>query len=425
VGSGVEAGLKRLLAITWSAPPLLVPRAVQVQRTLHYLSRDHGWQVHLLTVTPASVATVCPLDYSLESLYPSPERTIQVASPESRMALRLLWRAFPALAQLPDRQRLWAERAARRVRSLAQTEFAAVLTFSHPLSSHLVGLAAKRALGLPWIAHFSDPWTGNPFAPAASAVVRGVNARLERQVLGAADHVIFVNERLRDLTFAEMPEAPQAKVTVIPQGFDPTLTPAGSSRARDGRLTLRYTGHLYGPRSPAGLVEALTRLSSDETASLRVSLVGRIEAEHMERLRDIVRLGLVDIEEPVPYTASLERLAEADCLLVLDAASKDPSPFLPSKLVDYLAFGKPIVGLTPLEGASADLLRRLGCTVTAPDDPASIAAALRELIAAWRSGALAPGAGFQEVAGSYDIRRTTAQLARVLESFLPLPGCSP
>ena len=45
-------------------------------------------------------------------------------------------------------------------------------------------------------------------------------------------------------------------------------------------------------------------------------------------------------------------------LLVIDAPA-DESLFLPSKLIDYLPARKPILGLTPARGASADLIRAL------------------------------------------------------------------
>jgi hypothetical protein len=82
--------------------------------------------------------------------------------------------------------------------------------------------------------------------------------------------------------------------------------------------------------------------------------------------------------------------------------------------VDYLPLRKPIVGVTPEPGATASLLRRLGCAVAPPDDVAAIASALRDLVRRWRAGTLAVPDSFDQVAAEFDIRRTTARLHDVL-----------
>jgi hypothetical protein len=78
------------------------------------------------------------------------------------------------------------------------------------------------------------------------------------------------------------------------------------------------------------------------------------------------KLGLgsmVDFYEQLPYINSLQDSAMCDVLLLIDAPSSKPSPFLPSKLVDYLMLRKPIFGLISSKGASADLLSRLGTSL--------------------------------------------------------------
>jgi hypothetical protein len=82
--------------------------------------------------------------------------------------------------------------------------------------------------------------------------------------------------------------------------------------------------------------------------------------------------------------------------------------------VDYLPQRKPILGLTPIEGASAALLTRLGCAIAPPDDVDAIASALSDLLHRSRDGTLSVGPQFDRVAGEFDIRRTATQLHTVL-----------
>ena len=63
-------------------------------------------------------------------------------------------------------------------------------------TSHLVGLALAWLSGLPWTAHFRDPWTGprtemQRFKPV-SALSAWMEAALERMVVRRADIVVCV-----------------------------------------------------------------------------------------------------------------------------------------------------------------------------------------------------------------------------------------
>jgi hypothetical protein len=169
-------------------------------------------------------------------------------------------------------------------------------------------------------------------------------------------------------------------------------------------------------RTPITLLRALAERNRRDRASdmLDVRFVGP-HAEEYER--EAAALGL---ETSVTFCgrvspAEATRIATgADVLLVIDAPSDGPSVFLPSKLVDYLALRKPILGLTPLTGASARLLRRLGCAVAAPDDVPGIAAALDDLVSRWRAGTLRVGDSFDRVAAEFDVTRTARLLHDVL-----------
>jgi glycosyltransferase involved in cell wall biosynthesis len=142
----------------------------------------------------------------------------------------------------------------------------------------------------------------------------------------------------------------------------------------------------------------------------------------VDRWRTFVRQNGLEAQvrflPSMPYRESLAAAGAGDVLLVVDAPTEDASPFLPSKLVDYLMFGKPILGLTPAQGVSADLLRQLGQPLAAPDDPAAIAAALADLLASWQRGRLTVSKKFERVAAPYDIAATTERLDGILQTLV-------
>jgi glycosyltransferase involved in cell wall biosynthesis len=67
--------------------------------------------------------------------------------------------------------------------------------------------------------------------------------------------------------------------------------------------------------------------------------------------------------------------------MVIDApvAMGKRSVFLPSKLIEYVAVGRPIIGLTP-DGTAADLIRRLGGWVADPGDAHELGVVMRQFL---------------------------------------------
>ena len=341
---------------------------------------------------------------------------VRVPSPEEWLALRVAWRVAPGLRDFPDSTRVWVPRAAHAAaRIAAGGDCAGLITFAQPWSDHLVGLRVRRSTGLPWVAHFSDPWADSPYATPRQ---RSIWRRMEEEVVREASAVVFVSEETAALVMAKYPDGLRDKVSVVPHGFD-SRAHAGAPRAVDSRRPLRlvYAGRFYaGIRTPMPLLRALAQLNARDplAGALEVLFVGPYVQQYERDAAALQVDSIVRFRGRVPPAEAARAAADADVLLVIDAPSDGPSVFLPSKLIDYLPFRKTILGVTPESGASARLLRRLGCPVAPPDDVDAIAAALADLVRRWREGTLAVGASFEGVAAEFDISRT----ARVLHDVL-------
>jgi glycosyltransferase involved in cell wall biosynthesis len=406
--------MKHLLAVSWEMPPMYGPRATQVSRVLAELPAL-GWRPTAICLAPRRGGP-----HWLNGA--SPEATpgvelVRVPSPEEWLPVRALWRIAPRLRDHPDTARVWVDRAVRAAaRVAAAGDLAGVITFAQPWSDHLVGLRVHRATRLPWVAHFSDPWADSPYATPRQ---RAIWTPLEARVVRDASALVFVTEETADLVMAKYPSALRGKVAIVPHGFDPhaaSLGPQPTDRSR--RMRIVHAGRFYSNvRTPSPLLRALAMLDKKTplAASLEVTFIGPFADEYR---REAAALGLspfVTFLDRVPPADAARAASAADVLLVVDAPSNGgPSVFLPSKLVDYLPFRKPILGLTPRSGASARVLARLGCPVAPPDDVDAIAAAVDDLLGRWRSGALRVGDSFDEAAAEFDIRRTARRLHDVM-----------
>ena len=340
--------------------------------------------------------------------------------PKQNRARSLAFKIWHFTEQLPDPQRWWVSGARRAALSLLDDVACdAILSFGNPMSDHLVGLALKRDTGLPWVAHFSDPWVDNPFL-SYSRPARAINIRLEREVIGNADRVVFVSRETRGLVMAKYPETWRSRSRVLPHYFDPDLYPRAPQQTHT--MVFRHLGTLYGPRTPEPLFRALDRLKSRNPELLdgvRLEMVGPCYPPTLmdEWLAPFDLTDTVSYRATVPYLESLKLMAESDALILMDAPA-DENVFLPSKLVDYIGARRPILGITPLRGPSAELIRQAGGLTADPGDIDGIADAVHAYIGEHRSGSLTQRVPDHEFRSRFDVNRVATEFRDLIDEAI-------
>lgn len=382
--------------LSYFFPPLKAPRAIQVERLARYS------RLPILVLCGAEGAVA-----------PRPEVRV-MAHPDRSPRW---WHMTKHLLILPDPQRPWAMAMARRALREGLIGAGDVLvTFGQPMSDHLAGLYLKRRLGMPWIAHFSDPWSDSPYLlPLPLSRMR--QRRMERAVIAAADRVLFTSRETADLVMGKYPVAWRDKAGVLPHAYDPQAygePSAGQLRKNGEPLLLRYLGNFYRQRNPLTLARALLQLHHSQPEILenvRIELIGRWVG-HADWSPAAMGLpgSLFRMSGPVGYQESLRLMAEADALLIIDAPFEH-NVFFPSKLVDYLGAGRPIIALTP-PGTSADIVASTGGRVISPATVQSVAAGLADAITCLREGLLA-SASIETVA-HYEAPRVAANFDAIL-----------
>jgi len=208
--------------------------------------------------------------------------------------------------------------------------------------------------------------------------------RLELAAYAAADTVIVVSDGFRSNLIER--GVPAAKVHTIRNGVDPKefvphLKPDPKLRARLGAgqqdCLVLYAG-------THGISQGLTHIA-DAAAELqhqpiRFAFVG--EGADKERVRQrVAELGLTNVTmlPGVPHEQVPALLAAADICLVSLRDVPLFSSFIPSKMFEYLAAGRPVVAA--LAGEAAQILREAGASVVPPGDGTALAAAIRTLAA--------------------------------------------
>jgi glycosyltransferase involved in cell wall biosynthesis len=199
-----------------------------------------------------------------------------------------------------------------------------------------------------------------------------------------ADVVVSMLPKARD--YMQSRGMPPSAFRYIPNGIDPTEWTSSGALAPDigaaleavrkrGRLLVAYTG----AHGLANALDVLLDAAKLLKGTAEVILVGDgPERERLalrvknERLENVTMLG------PIPKN-SIPALLQAIDVAYIGLQSQPLFRFgiSPNKLMDYMMSGRPVVMAI---AAGNDPVTQANCGVTVPpDDPAAIAAAVREL----------------------------------------------
>jgi len=318
-----------------------------------------------------------------------------------------------------DRTLDQASFAAAAMAALPSVRWADVmLVESPPLFLALTAAWHRAVARRPYVFHVADPWPDFPIAMGALAnpAAQRVAFALESLAYRRAGLVTTVTEGLVELLDSK-PSA-HGKVRLLPNGvdtsrFDPGRDPAEARRAlgwEEAPVTLVYVGSVGQAQGLGTLLDAVEPLHDD---GIIVHVVG--EGFERDRLAaDAGRRGIgnVRFEPPVPSSRVPEVLAAADGILVMLRAGPLYEHSLPTKLLEGLAAGRPLV--VSAAGEAARIVGGSGAGVVAvPEDPRSLREAIVALAGAPDRDLLG-SAGRQVALRDYDRRRIVERLASYL-----------
>ena len=450
--------LSRVLMLAHSFPPSAGAGVFRTLRFAKYLDR-FGWQPLVLTVQPSSsdqrvdeallrevpataIVRRTSIRYpddafdgllkwfnhgskktaSATSTSAAPrgagQRAQSAKATRNRPLVNVVRSAWQWMWQTPDRAVWWKRPALQAAREMiAQYEPKLIYSTSPPHSTHLIAAKIKRMTGLPWVMDFRDPWARQPWGEKrTNPWGQRAFGRFERNCVEQADAVLLNTQRMRDEFQSHYDDLPSDKFVAIANGYDPDLRAriedclsTRSAARTEGRIRLCHPGSLYGRRDPGPLLAAIEHLAAEGT---------RVEFEQIGPVSDrfsvqsmAQRRGLEDqvtLLATMPHASVLERMADADLLLVIQP---DTDLQVPAKLFEMVLYPTPIVALTG-EGETADIVKTFNLgTVGRPDDARDIAKAIKEA-AAMRSVAADDR---ERVLAAYDGIRLTSELAGVLD----------
>lgn len=369
--------MRKLLIITYYWPP---SGGAGVQRWLKmskYLAQL-GHEVHVVTVLP-DVATYPHRDESLpqevegvtvhrtETREPyryytffsggkipsagfANEGTGSKAGPLKRLARFVRGNLF-----LPDPRKGWNPFAERKALELIDRHgIDTVITTSPPHSTQLIGLSLKQQRDIRWLADMRDPWTSIYYADELRQTdwAKARNLRMEREVLSMADCIITVSEQLKRDFLRLHPALDEGKISVIPNGYDPD--DFAVEVPMDTECTIGYMGTI----TPRYDISALLTVLQQMEEKIGFRFVGEVPGQIREQLEATGHR--CEFTGYLPHDAALRQVGGCALLLLVIPKVEDNAGIVTGKIYEYMALGRPILGIGPVEGDAAAILAETG-----------------------------------------------------------------
>jgi glycosyltransferase involved in cell wall biosynthesis len=226
----------------------------------------------------------------------------------------------------------------------------------------MAGLYLKHRYGIPWVADFRDPWMSGQFMKW-SWNTRAVFRRMgESLVFKSADTIIVNAPNALAAVVAECPQL-ETKIHCVTNGFDPALF-EGITRRPRARFVIAHTGELYAGRDPRTLLDAihtLVRRRAEVGQSLCVDFIGSTSSSGIDLAHEIEKRQLgdnVNLIGQVSYEESLQRMVDADVLLLIDSPNRRLG--VPAKLYEYFGANRPVLALAHQDSDVHWALRQQG-----------------------------------------------------------------
>jgi glycosyltransferase involved in cell wall biosynthesis len=201
-------------------------------------------------------------------------------------------------------------------------------------------------------------WLPSPLRVPLRFAVRLLERRAERRL-----KLLLAEEGYRDRFREPHPVVPNT--TNVP---DTLPAPPGDDR-------VVYVGQLSMARGAADLIELAVLLRAD---GITLELIGAADATVRPLLRDAQRTGLLRWYGFVPNDRALRMAEGAVAGLALLHDSPNYRHSMPTKVVEYMARGLPVI--TTPNPIAAEIVTQGACGLVVPfQDPAATAAAVRRL----------------------------------------------
>lgn len=142
------------------------------------------------------------------------------------------------------------------------------------------------------------------------------------------------------------------KILIIPHAIN--FEKIANENLTTDIIKIVHTGTLLKPRNPRTFIKVFKELELD--SKINVSFFGAVNNHVMQDVENLISNSNIQFyNKRFEYNFALNQLQSSNFQLLIESDAKD-NPFLPTKFVDYVNVGKPIIALSPKTSEIARLL---------------------------------------------------------------------
>ncbi|MBR5212274.1 MAG: glycosyltransferase family 4 protein [Bacteroidales bacterium] len=379
--------MKRVLVITYYWPPTGGSGVQRWVKFAKYLPSE-GWQPVIYTPeNPEQLA----VDHSLEADIPEGTEIIKTRITEPYELYKKFLRrsghskeavevnpvnaqnkSFAQKAAMwvrgnlfrPDPRCLWIRPSVKFLKKyLEEHPVDLIVSTGPPQSMHMIGRLLSRETGLPWIADFRDPWTKIFYFKHLSMTkaTERWHQKMERKVLDEASAVVAVSPLVQQ----EFQSMTRTHVELITNGYDecdfPDMKDTGATGGPDKDFVITHTGLFAADGNPTLLWDVLSEMCAEDPAfkkALKIRLIGKTDTQILEAITESgLKDNLTDLGYQ-PHGTAVEEQRSASILILPLRKEPEYKAVLPGKLFEYLASGRPVLGIGQPDGAMSMILNK-------------------------------------------------------------------
>jgi hypothetical protein len=257
----------------------------------------------------------------------------------------------------PDYACLWFFNAYKIANELINKyDIKKMITVSFPFTAHLVGYFIKKNSKTTWIVDIIDPSFFPGFPPTNNRLLySGLNKRMERKIFRRAQAISVLTEPIRK-RFSESYPEDGPKINVNPNLLNYQRDTKSSLFADENKIRIVFIGTLNRTaRSPEHVLHVFELLLKTRIAQrLELHFFGRVDycQELFMPYQELINKSIF-LHGPVSRKNAIQAMCSADILANIGNANPYQEP---SKVVEYVSSGRPIINFVTIQNDSSALI---------------------------------------------------------------------